>query len=83
MMNDFKRANNTLTHAKIVNEYENKVHTLEREIERLNAYNEKVENAKYALRIKISSLRKALEKKPDKTKQAQLELCLDIREALK
>jgi len=82
-MNSFKRANNALTHAKIVNEYEDKVRTLERDNERLNAYNEKVENAKYALIIKISSLRKALQKKPDKIKQAQLELCLDIREALK
>ena len=82
-MNDFKRANNTLTHAKIVNEYENKVLTLERENERLNVYKEKTESAKYALRIQISSLRKALQKKPDKIKQAQLELCLDIREALK
>ena len=82
-MNDFKQANATLTHTKIVNEYESKVRALERDNERLKAYNEKVENAKYALRIKISSLRKALEKKPDKIKQAQLELCLDIREALK
>ena len=82
-MNDFKRENNRLTHAKIVNEYEDKVRALERDNERLNAYNEKVENAKYALRIKISSLRKALKQKPDKIKQAQLELCLDIREELK
>ena len=83
MMNSFKRANTSLTHAQIVNEYEDKVRTLERDNERLNAYNEKIENAKYALRIKISSLRKALEKNPDKIKQAKLELCLDIREALK
>ena len=82
-MNDFKRANNHLTHVQIVSEYEDKVRALEREIGRLNAYNEKVENAKYALRIKISSLRKALKQKPDKIKQAQLELCLDIREELK
>jgi len=83
MMNSFKRANASLTHAKIVNEYEDKVRALERDNDRLNAYNDKVENVKYALRIKISSLRKALEKKPDKIKQAQLELCLDIREELK
>jgi len=82
-MNDFKRANNALTHAQIVNEYESKALALERDNERLSSYNEKVENAKYALRIKISSLRKALEKKPDKIKQAQLELCLDILEELK
>lgn len=82
-MNTFKQANNLLTHAQIVNEYEDKVRALERDNERLNAYNEKVENAKYALRIKISSLRKALKQKPDKIKQAQLELCLDIREELK
>ena len=82
-MNDFKKANDSLTHAQIVNEYEGKVRQLERDNERLIAYNEKVENAKYVLRIKISSLRKALEKKPDKIKQAQLELCLDIREVLK
>lgn len=82
-MNSFKRANASLTHAKIVNEYENKVRALERDNERLNAYKQKAEYARYGLRIKISSLRKALEKKPDKIKQAQLELCLDIREALK
>ncbi|WP_373786682.1 hypothetical protein [Jeotgalibaca porci] len=82
-MNDFKKANDSITHAKIVNEYENKVRALERDNERLNAYNEKVENAKYSLKIRISSLRKALKQKPDKIKQAQLELCLDIREVLK
>lgn len=82
-MNDFKRANNALTHAKIVNEYENKVRALEREIENLNAYKQKAEYARYALKIKIISLRKSLEKNPDEIKQAQLELCLDIREELK
>lgn len=82
-MNDFKRANNTLTHAKIVNEYENKVQTLERDNERLNAYKEKVEIVKYTLGTRISSLRKSLKQKPDKIKQAQLELCLDMREELK
>ncbi|WP_373754949.1 hypothetical protein [Jeotgalibaca porci] len=83
MMNSFKRANNHLTHAQIINEYEDKVRALERDNERLNAYNKKVENAKYTLRIKISSLRKALKQKPDKIKQAQLELLLNIREELK
>lgn len=82
-MNSFKRANNALTHAKIVNEYEDKVRALEREIERLNAYKQKAEYARYALKIQISSLRKALKQKPDKIKQAQLELCLEIREELK
>ena len=82
-MDDFKKANASLTHAQIVNEYENKVRALERENERLNAYKEKTESVRYALKIRIFSLRKALEKKPDKIKQAQLELCLDIREELK
>ena len=82
-MNNFKRANNHLTHAQIVNEYEDKVRALERENGRLNAYKYKVENARYALNTKIFSLRKSLEKKPDKVKQAQLELCLNIREELK
>ena len=82
-MNDFKRANHALVYNRIVNECEDKVRYLEREIVRLKADNEKVENAKYALKIKIFSLRKSLDKSPDKVKQAQLELCLDIREALK
>lgn len=82
-MNDFKKANASLTHAKIVNKYEDKVRALEREIERLNAYKEKTERTKYALKTRISSLRKALKEKPDKIKQARLELCLDIREELK
>ena len=82
-MNSFKRANASLTHAKIVNEYENKVRALERDNERLNAYKHKVENARYTLNTRIFSLRKSLEKKPDKVKQAQLELCLDIREELR
>ena len=82
-MNSFKRANNALTHAQIINEYEGKVRALERDNERLRENNERVENAKYALKIKIFSLRKSLDKSPDKVKQAQLELCLDIREELK
>ena len=82
-MNTFKRANNHLTHVQIVSEYEDKVRALEHENGRLNAYKYKVENARYALNTKIFSLRKSLEKKPDKVKQAQLELCLNIREELK
>ena len=82
-MNGFKKANASLTHAQIVNEYENKVWSLKRENKRLNAYKEKLEKARYALKIQIYSLEKSLDKKPDKIKQAQLELCLDIREGLK
>jgi len=82
-MNTFKRANNHLTHVQIVSEYEDKVRALERENWRLNAYKHKAENARYTLNTRIFSLRKSLEKKPDKVKQAQLELCLDIREELK
>ena len=83
MMNSFKRANNALTHAQIINEYEDKVRVLERDNERLNAYKQKAEYARYALKIKISSLRKSLDKKPDKIKQAQLQSLLDIQEELK
>ena len=82
-MNSFKRANNHLTHVQIVSEYEDKVRALECENGRLNAYKHRVENARYTLNTRIFSLRKSLEKKPDKVKQAQLELCLDIREELK
>ena len=82
-MNSFKRANNHLTHVQIVSEYEDKVRALERENGRLNVYKYKVENARYTLNTRIFSLRKSLEKKPDKIKQAQLELCLDIREEMK
>ena len=46
MMNSFKRANASLTHAKIVNEYENEVWSLKRENKRLNAYKEKLEKSK-------------------------------------
>ena len=35
-MNDFKKANASLTHAQIVNEYEDKVWSLKRENKRLN-----------------------------------------------
>ena len=82
-MNDFKRANASLTHAKIVNEYEDKVWSLNRENKCLKAYKEKVEKARYALKIQIYSLEKSLDKKPDKIKQAQLELLLNIREEFK
>ena len=87
MMNDFKQANSTLTHVQIVNEYENKVRALERDNERLRENNEKlrwkIENTKYFLNSRIYSLKGSLKKEPDKIKQAQLELCLDIREELK
>ena len=82
-MNTFKRANNHLTHAQIVNEYEDKVRALKRENERLNEYKDKVEKARYALKIQIYSLEKSLDKKPDKIKQAQLQALLNIREELK
>ena len=82
-MNDFKRANASLTHAKIVNEYENEVWSLRRENKRLNAYKDKLEKARYALKIQIYSLEKSLDKKPDKIKQAQLELLTELREELK
>ena len=82
-MNDFKKANASITHAKIVNEYENEVWSLKRENKRLNAYKDKLEKARYALKIKIYSLEKSLDKKPDKIKQAQLQALLNIREELK
>ena len=82
-MNSFKRANNHLTHVQIVSEYEDKARALERENGRLNAYKHKVENARYTLNTRIFSLRKSLERNPDKIKQAELELCLEIREELK
>ena len=86
-MNDFKRANASLTHAKIVNEYESKVRALERENERLRADNDvlrtKVENTRYFVNSRIYSLKGSLKKEPNKIKQAQLELCLDIQEELK
>ena len=87
MMNSFKRANASLTHAEIVNEYENKVQVLEREIERLRANNDtlqtKVENTRYFVNSRIYSLNSSLKKEPDKIKKAQLELCRDVQEELK
>ena len=87
MMNSFKRANNALTHAQIINEYENKVRALERDNERLRANNDKIhwkiENTKYFVNSRIYSLKGSLKKEPNKIKQAQLETYLDIQEALK
>ena len=86
-MNDFKRSNNALTHAKIVNEYEDKVRDLERRNEHLNAKNEKLrtkaEKVRYTIYNRIKSLEHALEKEPSKTKQIQLEMLLDLQEELK
>lgn len=86
-MNSFKRANNALTHTKIVNEYEKKVRALERRNERLNEKNEKLrtkaEKVRYTIYNRIKSLEHALEKEPSKTKQIQLEMLLDLQEELK
>ena len=86
-MNTFKRANNHLTHAQIVNEYESKVRALERDNERLNTDNDalrsKVENTKYFVNSRIYSLKGNLKKEPNKIKQAQLELCRDIQGELR
>ena len=86
-MNGFKRENNHLTHVQIVSEYEDKLKELERRNERLNADNEtlrsKVENTRYFVNSRIYSLKGSLKKEPDRIKQAQLELCLDIQEELK
>ncbi len=83
MMDSFKRANNALTHAQIINEYEDKVRALERDNERLNAYRDRVENARYLVNSRIFSLRNSLKRKPNEIKQAQLELLRDIQEELK
>lgn len=93
-MNGFKRANNHLTHAQIVNEYESKLKELGRCNERLKADNErlKADNDRYRSMVgntrclinnRIRSLKNSLKKEPDKIKQAQLKLCLDIRGKLK
>ena len=86
-MDTFKRANNHLTHAQIVNEYEDKVRALECENESLRADNDilrtKVENTRYFVNSRIYSLKGSLKKEPDRIKQAQLELCLDVQEELK
>ena len=86
-MNDFKRANNTLTHAKIVNEYENKVRVLERDNERLRENNDKlrwnIEKTRYFVNNRMTSFKNSLKKEPDETKQAQLKLCRDIQGELR
>ena len=86
-MNDFKRANHALVYNRIVNECEDKVRYLEREIVRLNADNDilrsKVENTKYFVNSRIYSLKGSLKKEPNKIKQAQLELLRDIQEEMK
>ena len=86
-MTGFKRANNHLTHAQIVNEYESKVRALERDNERLREDNDilrsKVENTKYFVNSRIYSLKGSLKKEPNKIKQAQLELCRDIQGELR
>ena len=54
-MNDFKRANASLTHAQIVNEYESKVRALERDNEHLRENNDKlrwkIEKTRYFVTI--------------------------------
>lgn len=86
-MNDFKKANASLTHAKIVNEYENKVRDLERDNERLRENNDKlrwkIEKTRYFVNNRMTSFKNSLKKEPDETKQAQLKLCRDIQEELK
>ena len=87
MMNSFKRANNALTHAQIINEYENKVRALERDNERLRENNDKlrwkIEKTRYFLNNRMTSFKNSLKKESDKTKQAQLELCHDIQGELR
>ena len=86
-MNDFKRANASLTHARIVNEYENKVRVLERDNERLRENNDKlrwkIEKTRYFVNNRMTSFKNSLKKEPDKTKQAQLKLCRDIQGELR
>ena len=86
-MNDFKRANASLTHAQIINEYEDKVRTLERENERLRENNDKlrwkIEKTRYFVNNRMTSFKNSLKKEPDKIKQAQLKLCHDIQGELR
>ena len=86
-MNDFKRANHALVYNRIVNEYEDKVRYLEREIVRLKADNDKlrwkIEKTRYFVNNRMTSFKNSLKKEPDKTKQAQLELCRDIQGELR
>ena len=87
MMNSFKKANASLTHAQIINEYEDKVRALERDNERLRENNDKlrwkIEKTKYFVNSRIYSLKGSLKKEPNKIKQAQLELCRDIQGELR
>ena len=86
-MNDFKRANASLTHAKIVNEYEDKLRALERDNERLRENNDKlrwkIEKTRYFINNRMTSFKNSLKKEPDKTKQAQLKVCHDIQGELR
>ena len=86
-MNTFKQANNHLTHAQIVNEYESKVRALERDNERLKENNDKlrwkIEKTRYFINNRMTSFKNSLKKEPDKTKQAQLNLCRDIQGELR
>ena len=86
-MNDFKRANNALTQAQIINEYEDKVRALERDNERLRENNDKlrwkIEKTRYFVNNRMTSFKNSLKKEPDKTKQAQLELLTELREEFK
>ena len=86
-MNDFKRANASLTHAQIINEYEDKVRALERDNERLRENNEKlrwkIEKTRYFVNNRMTSFKNSLKKEPDETKQAQLKLRRDIQEELR
>ena len=86
-MNDFKRANASLTHAQIVSEYEDKVRALERDNERLRENNDKlrwkIEKTRYFVNNRMTSFKNSLKKEPDKTKQAQLNLCRDIQGELR
>ena len=86
-MNDFKKANASLTHAQIVNEYEDKVRALKRENERLKVYKDKQQSkvyiSRYYINNLISSLRMRLEIEPDTFKQELLELLTELREELK
>ena len=86
-MNDFKKANTSLTHAKIVNEYENKVRVLECENERLRENNDKlrwkIEKTRYFVNNRMTSFKNSLKKEPDRIKQAQLALCREIQGELK
>ena len=86
-MNTFKQANNHLTHAKIVNEYEDKLRVLERDNERLRENNDKlrwkIEKTRYFVNNRMTSFKNSLKKEPDKTKQAQLKLCHDIQGELR